>query len=222
MTTATLATRTSAPAVGEVTQLRAIESEWIKLRSLRSTFWSLVTGRRVHHRSWPALQFGCRAQHLQLRADFVGDGFDATQVSLRGTYLAQLAIGVLGVLAVTGEYSTGMIRATLSAVPRRLPVLWAKLAVFAAVVFVPMGVCSLVAFEIGQAELASTHHSATLSTPGGVARNDRHLAVPVRTRAARDRSRLPDPQHGWRDRGSLRLAARLADPRGGAAGPLGE
>ena len=50
---------------------------------------------------------------------------------LAGVKLAQLAIGVLGVLVISGEYSTGMIRATLAAVPRRLPVLWAKAAVFA-------------------------------------------------------------------------------------------
>jgi len=165
MTTATLAPPTSTPAVGEVTQLRAIKSEWIKLRSLRSSFWSLVTAGAFI--IGLGLLFSSVEAHNMHGADFVS-GFDATQVSLRGAFLAQLAIGVLGVMAVTGEYSTGMIRATMSAVPRRLPVLWAKLAVFAATVFVAMGICSLVAFEIGQAALANTHHSATLSSPGAL------------------------------------------------------
>ncbi len=58
--------------------------------------------------------------------------------------LAQLAIGVLGVLAISGEYATGMIRSGLMAVPRRPPVLWAKLGVFAVVTFVLMLVAALV------------------------------------------------------------------------------
>jgi ABC-type transport system involved in multi-copper enzyme maturation permease subunit len=89
-------------------------------------------------------------------------------VSLRGVYLAQLAIGVLGVLMITGEYSTGMIRATLSAVPRRLPVLWAKAFVFAVTVFVITGIASLLAFLGGQAFLsgAGVGIHVGLSTPG--------------------------------------------------------
>ena len=67
------------------------------------------------------------------RADVTVD--DAT---LAGRHFAQLAIGVAGVIAISGEYATGMIRATLAAVPRRLPVLWAKLAVFATVTLVLM------------------------------------------------------------------------------------
>ena len=54
--------------------------------------------------------------------------FNPVDVSLGGWHLAQLAIGVLGVLVITGEYSTGQIRSTFAAVPRRLPVLWAKAA----------------------------------------------------------------------------------------------
>jgi len=165
MTTATIARPISPEAAGEVTQLRAIKSEWIKLRSLRSTFWSFLTASAFI--IGLGLLFSSVEAHNMGNANFVS-GFDPTQVSLRGAYLAQLAIGVLGVMAVTGEYSTGMIRATMSAVPRRLPVLWAKLAVFAAAVFVAMLVSSLIAFEIGQAALASSHHSATLSSPGAL------------------------------------------------------
>jgi ABC-2 type transport system permease protein len=166
MTTTTLGLPHSDADVGEVTQLRAIKSEWIKLRSLRSTFWSFVTA-GVCVIGLGLLFSSVEASNLN-GADTIGPGFDVTQVTLRGAFLAQLAIGVLGVMAVTGEYSTGMIRATLSAVPRRLPVLWAKLTVFAAAVFALMGMSALVAFEAGQAMLANTHRSATLSTPGAL------------------------------------------------------
>ncbi len=67
--------------------------------------------------------------------------------------LSQLAIGVLGVLVITGEYSTGMIRATIAAVPKRLPVLWAKVAIFAVVTFVLMLPSVLAAFFASQAIL---------------------------------------------------------------------
>lgn len=166
MTTATLARPATNHDVGEVTQLRAIKSEWIKLRSLRSTFWSFLTAGAFV--IGLGLLFASVEAHNLNGANTIGPGFDVTQVTLRGAFLAQLAIGVLGVMAVTGEYSTGMIRATMSAVPRRLPVLWAKLAVFAATVFVLMGISVLIAFEIGQAVLANTHHSATLSSPGAL------------------------------------------------------
>jgi ABC-2 type transport system permease protein len=164
MTTATL-TPKSEPGALRVTQRRVIASEWIKLRSLRSTIFSLLAA--------VALTIGIGVLISALRANdfnqngFIpGPGFDPTLVSLRGIYLAQLAIGVLGVLVITGEYSTGMIRATLSAVPRRLPVLWAKALVFAAAVFVVMGIASLLAFEGGQAMLSNAGIHVGLGTPG--------------------------------------------------------
>lgn len=150
-----------------VTQARVVKSEWRKLRSLRSTFWSLLAA-AIFIIGLGALFASFRAHNWNTQGGIDRIGFDPTQVSLRGTYLAQLAVGVLGVMAVTGEYSTGMIRATLAAVPRRLPVLWAKLAVFAAAVFVLMLVSTFLAFEVGQSLLTSTHHQASLSTPGAV------------------------------------------------------
>jgi ABC-2 type transport system permease protein len=150
-----------------VTQRRVVVSEWIKLRTLRSTFWSLVAA-AIFIVGLGALFTSFRANNWNSASLVERLTFDPTQTSLRGTYLAQLAIGVLGVMAVTGEYSTGMIRATLSAVPRRLPVLWAKLAVFAVVVFVLMIASTFVAFEVGQSLLASTHHQASLTSPGAL------------------------------------------------------
>jgi hypothetical protein len=90
--------------------------------------------------------------------------FSAIDFTLAGSNLAQLAIGVLGVLLITGEYATGMIRATFGAVPRRLPVLWAKAALYAAVTFVLMLLASLTAFLGGQ-ELLGTH-GTSLGAPG--------------------------------------------------------
>jgi ABC-2 type transport system permease protein len=89
-----------------------------------------------------------------------------TGASLRGVLLAQLIIGVLGVLVVTGEYSTGMIRASLSAAPTRLPVLWAKAIVFAVVTWALCTASAFVAFFAGQALLHAQHFDTTLSAPG--------------------------------------------------------
>jgi hypothetical protein len=97
------------------------------------------------------------------------NGFEADQtaLSLRGFYLAQLAVGVLGVLFVTGEYSTGMIRATVSAVPKRVPVWIGKIAVFAAVIFGITLVAAFIAFLGGQAVLSQFHVHAQIVTPSG-------------------------------------------------------
>ena len=90
--------------------------------------------------------------------------FDQTARSLAGVYLAQLAIGVLGVLIISGEYATGMIRATFGAVPRRLGVFWAKVAVFAAATLVVMSAAAFGSFLLGQRLL--TTHGVSLADPG--------------------------------------------------------
>ncbi|HEX3539915.1 MAG TPA: hypothetical protein VHT75_05665 [Acidimicrobiales bacterium] len=162
-------TTTMAPAVGHsterVTQGRVVTSEWIKLRSLRSTLFSLLAA-VVCTVGFGILISALRANDFKQHGFIPGPNFDAAVISLRGIYLAQLAVGVLGVLMITGEYSTGMIRATLAAVPRRLPVLWAKAAVFAVTVFVIMGIASLLAFVSGQAMLHSAGVGVGLGSPG--------------------------------------------------------
>jgi ABC-2 type transport system permease protein len=107
-----------------------------------------------------------RAGHIQDESRHDQLTFDATGTSLAGSFLAQLAIGVLGVLPVTGEYSTGMVRATFGAVPHRLPVLWAKAAVFAVVAFGLMLIAAFIAFFGGQAALSSKHLDASIFDPG--------------------------------------------------------
>jgi ABC-2 type transport system permease protein len=152
---------------GRVTLINVIRSEWIKLRSLRSTWYSLLAT-VVIIAGLGTLFSAVRAHRFNqgLGPDGRLAGFDPTQVSLRGVFLAQLAIGVLGVLVITGEYSTGMIRSSIAAVPHREPVLIAKALVFAVIAFVVTGAASLVAFLLGQQALASTHLQASLHTPG--------------------------------------------------------
>jgi hypothetical protein len=95
-------------------------------------------------------------------------GVDPFRLSLAGITIAQLAFGVLGVLAISSEHGTGMIRTTFAAVPHRRPVLLAKAWVLAAV-SVPLALLvSLASFLIGQAELASTGVGASLSAPGAL------------------------------------------------------
>ncbi|NKQ55990.1 ABC transporter permease subunit [Amycolatopsis sp. K13G38] len=157
---------TTVPMTGaRVTQLRVLASEWVKFRSLRSSYAALGTTVLV------MIGFGiliCAVVVSRWTRMAPGEraNFDPTVTSLRGLFLAQLIIGVLGVLVVSGEYSTGMIRASLTAAPRRLPVLWAKLAVFAVVSFVVSAIGSFAAFLVGQAVLSSQHIQTTLGAPG--------------------------------------------------------
>jgi ABC-type transport system involved in multi-copper enzyme maturation permease subunit len=135
--------------VQDVRLRRVLVSEWIKLWSLRSTVLTLLAAVVA------MVVVGCLASWA-----FVDNwdeltpaeraGFNPIDPALVGVNLAQLAVGVLGVLLITGEYATGMIRSTLSAVPTRLPVLWAKAGLYAAVTFVLMTVTSLVAFLTAQ------------------------------------------------------------------------
>ncbi|MFF4958260.1 ABC transporter permease [Streptomyces sp. NPDC001222] len=150
---------------GHVTQLRVIRSEWIKLRSLRSTVFTLLaavvamTGLGFLFSYFTAVRWDRLPPEERL-------AFDPTLVSLRGFFLAQLAVGVLGVLVVSGEYATGMIWSSLSAVPRRLPVLWAKALVYAALAWVSMTTAALGAFLLGQFALSGAHRGTSLSSPG--------------------------------------------------------
>jgi ABC-type transport system involved in multi-copper enzyme maturation permease subunit len=91
--------------------------------------------------------------------------FDPTQTSLIGLLFSQFAIGILGVLVITGEYSTGTIRATFSAAPNRSRVMTAKIFVFGLLSFIVAELTSFVAFFLGQFLLSSPATHATLSDP---------------------------------------------------------
>jgi len=146
-----------------VTQLRVVLSEWTKFRSLRSTQYTLLLAVVLLVGLGALL---CAVAASQARG--LDAGATAASTSLTGTFFAQLSIGVLGVLVISGEYSTGMIRASLAVVPARLPVLWAKLAVCAGAVFATMLASSFTAFGIGQAVLSGKHLNTSLSEPGSL------------------------------------------------------
>lgn len=148
-----------------VTLGRVLSSEWVKLRSLRSSWITMtlavaglvvvaIAGGILTNQDWAHM----RPRELAR--------FDPIGQSLAGLNFSQLAIGVLGVLFITGEYGTGSIRSTLAAAPKRLPVLWAKAILFGAVTLVLMEISAFVAFLAGQAALGS--HGTTLAAPGAV------------------------------------------------------
>lgn len=147
-----------------VTQWRVVRSEWTKLWSLRSTRWALLVSVVAMAGLGIVISAVQMAHWNQMRAE-ERTGFNPIDVSLAGWHLAQLAIGVLGVLLITGEYSTGQIRSSFAAVPRRLPVLWAKAGVYAAVAFSLMLTASFVAFFVSRPILARHHVDASLSSP---------------------------------------------------------
>jgi ABC-type transport system involved in multi-copper enzyme maturation permease subunit len=164
-TTAPVVPAANLPADLKVTQLRLIRSEWLKFWSLRSSYITLALA-FVGMIGFGALFSGVTANRWNQLPLAERAHFEATGVSLRGYFLAQLIVGVLGVLLVTGEYGTGMIRASMAAAPKRLPVIWAKAIVFTVIVFVVSAAASLCAYLLGQQLLASTHIQTTLSDPG--------------------------------------------------------
>ncbi|MFJ9348441.1 ABC transporter permease [Streptomyces sp. NPDC101237] len=168
--TTTAGTSPAAPArpAYRVTGRRVLASEWAKLWSLRSTWITLGLGlvflvafgliAAAHYRS------GIGSGHQD--RDFATA--TALSLSLFGTNFAQLALGVLGVLVTAGEYSTGTIRSTLAAVPRRLPVLWSKAAVFGLVALVVGTLGVFVAFLAGSRIVSGTPAAMGLAHAGVV------------------------------------------------------
>ena len=135
--------RTSAlTSASTLTFAGVVHSEWIKLRTLRSTVWSyavivLISVGLAALMSSTVGSFAASVPESQYNEYLV-------QASTFGLFFGQLVSAVLGVLVISGEYSTGMIRSTFTAVPRRLPALWAKAIVFLAATFV-VGIVSVFA-----------------------------------------------------------------------------
>lgn len=152
-----------------VTGRRVVRSEWAKLWSLRSTWITLTLGllfllavgvaAAVQYRSMTG-----PGKHLD------PDLADATVQSLAlfGVPFALVALGVLGVLTTSGEYTSGMIRSTLAAVPRRLPVLWAKAAVYGLIAFVLSVIGVFVAFLVASGILSGTPIAMSVTDDGVV------------------------------------------------------
>lgn len=160
----TITTEPPAPTVLRVF-VANVRAEWTKLRSVRSTVWTVLAAVGIavgfgalvgvsQMSSWDTLSLAERVR------------FDPTFFSLSGLWLAQLAVGVLGVLVVTSEYATGQIRATFGATPQRVIVLAAKAATFTGVIVVVGTAASFIAFWTGQAIFASKGVGVSISEPG--------------------------------------------------------
>jgi ABC-type transport system involved in multi-copper enzyme maturation permease subunit len=149
------------PATGRAGLRGVLASEWTKLRSVRSTYWTIGSLLVVSVGLAAALGAGAAAA---INSDASNKaGFDATQISLSiFFYLGQLIIAVLGAMTITSEYSTGMIRTSLTAMPRRAVLFWSKLLVFTGATLVISIVTSFLAFVLGQAVMSGTGVSASL------------------------------------------------------------
>ncbi len=145
----------------QVTERRVIRSEWIKLRSVLSLRLGFLAAAFI-----AVVLAGIFASS--------GDGggpkaaIDSLSLSLAGLRITQLIIGVLGVVVVSSEYSTGLIRSTLQSVRSRLSVLRAKSVVFATSTFVVVGIAACAAFFVGKATYGGIQPELGLSDPGVV------------------------------------------------------
>ncbi|CCH20636.1 ABC transporter permease [Micromonospora lupini] len=154
MTAGTLAPRTvTIPAGARVTWWRVVHSEWIKFRSLRSSLIMLAATVVLLAGLGLAFSTVLATNPPEPGTPSAPGGpssLDPLGASLGGVNLAQLLIGTLGVLLVAGEYSTGMIRSSLAAVPKRWPVLAAKVTVLATVSLVVLATVAVLTFLGGQ------------------------------------------------------------------------
>jgi len=152
-------------AVARTRPTDVLRAEWTKLRSVRSTWWTLLAtlvgtvgiGLGVCYATVARWDQMSLLDRLQL---------DPTFKSLTGLLLAQVAVAVLGVLAITSEYATGMIRSTFAAVPARRSVLASKAVVLVVPVLIASTAASVIAFLGGQAILASKGAGISISDPG--------------------------------------------------------
>src|SRR5438034_2854552 len=152
------------PRPQKVTQARVLRSEWTKLRTQPSALWALLSAVVL------VVAFGIGYSLLREARPPHGAAavasFDPAAISLSGIQLAQIAVGVLGAMLITSEYSSGMIRSTFAAVPRRLPVLWGKAAIALGAVFAACVPAVLVAFFAGQSILAKVGLDISFGQPG--------------------------------------------------------
>ena len=142
------------------TFLDAVHSEWTKLRSVRSTYWALIVA-AILGIGIGALISGVSAHHYATDPP-VRQNWNPADRSLRSLAIAQLAFAILGVMVVSGEYSTGMIRTSLAAVPKRARFLAAKALVWGPVALVAGEIISFVTFLVGQALISGNAPSTTL------------------------------------------------------------
>jgi ABC-type transport system involved in multi-copper enzyme maturation permease subunit len=160
-----ITTTIPAPSAPRYRPTGVLRSEWTKLRSVRSTTWTLLATVVI------TIGIGVIATSTEASRwahSFPGSrlSFDPTNLSLTGLLFGQFAIGILGVLAISAEYGTGTIRASLAAVPDRRLLLAGKAAVFALVVLVVGELLSFGAFFIGQMLISGGAPHANIGQPG--------------------------------------------------------
>lgn len=142
-----------------------ITAEWTKLRSVRSTYWTLLIT------AVAAIGVSALNAHVSATAPPPPKGVrlpqpDPLALSFSGLVIPVLAVGVLGVLAVSSEYATGLIRTTFTAHPQRRAVLTAKSAVAGTVALIAAGLLCFASFFLVQAILSGHRHSLSVSHPG--------------------------------------------------------
>jgi hypothetical protein len=164
-TTTAPATQTEIVPSGHSKAAGVLRSEWTKLRSVRSSTWTIaaLVGLTV---LIGAITCVSEASNWVSMSPIQKAAFDPTNFSLDGLIFGQLAVGVLGVMVMSSEYSTGLIRSTLAAAPNRRLVLGAKVAVLGAVVLVVGEVVSFASFFLGQAILSGSAPSVGIGAPG--------------------------------------------------------
>jgi len=144
-----------------------LAAEWIKLRSVRSTYLTLLFA------AMAAVGVGylvtrSQATHWATMSAQDKAAFDPVSDSFTGLGLAQLAFGVIGVLAISSEYTTGLIRTTFAAVPRRRAVVAAKAAIVGAVTLLAGELIAFATFFASQQALSAGHLNVTLAHPGAL------------------------------------------------------
>lgn len=163
MRTPAIAHRASPPPdTSRTNVMDVLRSELLKIRSVRSTYWTLLAA------------VGFNVAFAVLVAVFIPGALsqqdrqtvDAVRLSLAGIHLSQIAVGVLGVLVITSEYGTGMIRATFSAVPQRRTILAAKAVVFAATALVAGIVSCFAAYVSSEAIVTDPRLQSSIGDPG--------------------------------------------------------
>ena len=142
--------------------LGVARSEWTKIRSLRSTFWTFLVTAVLTIGMGALFSFGLTTGPEPVGVDFNGAGYPFIAL-----FMSQLAIGVLGVLIITSEYSSGMIRTSFTAVPQRGLLLAVKATVFALFTFAVSVPATFATFFVSQALLnrGARPYGVSLTSP---------------------------------------------------------
>ncbi|MEO5878159.1 MAG: ABC transporter permease subunit [Streptosporangiaceae bacterium] len=142
-----------------------LSSEWTKIRTVKSTYWTVIATLVVTIGLSFLIALAFTSNFDQLTAEDKAQ-FDPASYGLIGVTFGQLILAVLGVMVITAEYSTGMIRTALTAVPNRARYFWGKALVLAAVAFVVAEVACFVSFFLAQMLFSAKDISASIGDPG--------------------------------------------------------